>query len=139
MKAGREKGGKAAYLIALGAGALLWFLLMLTRGGFEAATREAFWHTICDAFFVPGVLLTCLGLLVFAANGGVFDMLSYGIQKALRLVQKKEKRDLFPKTFFDYKVIRHGKQRGNTAAPLVCGLLFLAAAGLCLIPYFQGQ
>ena len=135
----RRKAGKKLWLISVAAGAAIALIYLRSQNGFSAPDSQTFWHILCDALFIPGILLTGLGLLVFAANGGTFDMLHYGIQKALRLVLSKEKRDRYPKTFFDYRYAKNGKPPAPTAFLLVPGLLYLLGATIALILYMSNS
>ena len=103
------RSGAAAWAVAAGIGAAIWLAVMAARGGFTETDRTLFLHILSDAFFVPGVLLASVGLLIFVAAGGVFDMLSYGVQKVLHLFRFGKGEDTFPKTYFEYK-------RGNGPA-----------------------
>jgi hypothetical protein len=117
--------------------AVTFFLMMLGRGGFEAGTRAEFYHLLCDALFVPGILLLCAWLLVFVASDGVFDMLHFGIQKAVRIVLKKEKRDLYPKTFYEYRTMKAAGKKGSTAFLWLPGACLVLGATIALILYMN--
>ena len=133
------RSGAAAWAVAAGIGAVIWLAVMATRGGFTETDRTLFLHILSDAFFVPGVLLASVGLLIFVAAGGVFDMLSYGVQKVLHLFRFGKGEDTFPKTYFEYKQIKEGKRtRRHMGVLLVTGAAFLAAAGIVLYFYYRG-
>ena len=70
------------YAVAAGIGTAIFLLLTFVQGGFAEEDPEIRWRILCDALFVPGILLGSFGLLLFAAGGGVFDMLKYGTIKA---------------------------------------------------------
>ena len=123
------------YAIACGTGAGLFLLLMITRGGFTATDPAERWQVICDALFVPGILLVMMGLLLFAADGGVFDMLKFGIQKALSVVMTKKRREALPATFYDYKEARAAKERAPVAFLLIVGAVFIVLAAAALAMY----
>ena len=125
------------YLITAGVGTGIFLLLMLTRGGFSETDPAARWQILCDALFVPGALLASFGLLLFAADGGVFDMLKFGIQKALSVIMTKKKRESLPKTFFDFKTEREAKEKVKTGHLLIVGAVFLVLAVLALVMYSQ--
>ena len=55
-------------LIPLGVGLVLGIAVFVMQGGFSAKDAEAFWHALCDAMAVPGLLLTCAGLLSVAGS-----------------------------------------------------------------------
>lgn len=120
------------YAVTAGIGIGVFLILMLVRGGFGEPDPAARWSAICDALFIPGILLTSIGLLLFVSDGGVFDMLKFGITKAFSVILPKEKRDAQPKTFYDYKVIRDARPRAGIGHYLAVGLIMVALAGIAL-------
>jgi len=127
----RKKSGRrtaAALLIGLAMGVGVFAV----RGGFSATAWPEIASALCDACFVPSALLISVGLLLFAADGGLFDMMTYGVQKALRLVLSEEKRAMYPKTFYDYRVLKQGKKSGFGFL-LIAGGVYLALATLFLL------
>lgn len=123
--------------IASGIGIAIFLLLMLTRGGFSPEDPAEQWRTICDALFVPGIILMAVGLMLFAADGGVFDMLKFGLQKALSVFMTRKKREGLPETFYDYKEMRDARPRAKVAYLLVIGAVFIVLAALALVMYNQ--
>ena len=63
------------YLITVATLSVFTVLVAWARGAFEAADKSALLGALSDAFFVPGVLSVCFGLIVVGSNGGAFDML----------------------------------------------------------------
>lgn len=104
------------------------------RGGFNAADRLAGFQIWSDAFFIAGVLLAGVGVLAFASSDGLFDIIRYGVGKVVRLVLSEKKRSAYPKTFYDYRLMRRGKGMNGTFL-MVVGAACLALAGLFL--YFN--
>ena len=123
------------YLITAGIGAAIFLALALLQGAFTEKDDAERWRIICDDLFIPGALLTSFGLLLFAAGGGVFDMLKFGVIKAYSVLMPKKKRDDLPKTFYDFKQEREAKERAKTGHLLVVGIVFLALAALALVMY----
>ena len=130
----RNSGWKR-WLAAAAAGIAIFLLLAVTRGGFDAESPEEMWLILCDALFVPCALMTAFGLLLFASKGGVFDMLRFGVQKALSVILPKKKREEMPKSFYDYKVEREAKGHARMGHILAVGIVFLVLAGLALMIY----
>ena len=126
---------RRGFLICLGIGGTAMLLLMATRGAFTAESPRRFWHILCDAAFVPGAILFGIGILVFVAGDGFFDMISYGVLKVVSLWYRKEKRDELPKTFFDYREMKDARRRGGTGYLTLSGLVFIAAALVFLAFY----
>ncbi len=137
MSAPKKQGGGRAFALCALIGAALWGLVMITRGGFSALDQTAFYHILCDAFFVPAVVLGGLGLLVVVSNGGAFDALHYGVQKLFSMMRSEAKRAAMPKTYFDFVAQRHSGKARAPRALLTVGAVFLAAAGVALALYFR--
>lgn len=127
-----KNGSKRRLLIAMILGLAIGLGVFSSRGGFEMSNWPEIAAALCDACFVPAALLLSFGLLLFVANDGFFDMMSYGVQKVLRLVQSAEKQAAFPKTFYDYRVLKQGK-RSEFGFLLIAGAIYLALAALFLL------
>ena len=125
------------YLGPAAVGLGLFLLLMISQNGFAEEDPAEKWRIICDALFVPGALLASFGLLLFASKGGVFDMLRFGMQKALSVVLPKKRREALPRTFFDYKTEHEDRERKHMTSTLLVGLAFLLLAGAALVMYSQ--
>ena len=111
-----------ALIIALGVAA--------ARGGFGAMDQRLGLQAWSDAFFVAGVCVGGTGMLSFAASDGLFDILRYGAGRVLRLMRSKEDRDLYPKTFFDYRMARRGRGPTGLSAMVVGAACLVVAGGL---------
>ena len=138
------------YLIAflVGLGFALW--IMVSKDLFSQTELVKVYHILCDAFFVPGVLLLCSGLLVFSSeavtlfanvlhrklvfssNEGTFDMIIYGCNSFWDLFRKKSKKK-YP-TFYDYRESKAGK-KVKYGFLLICGGVYTALAGIMYLLY----
>jgi len=121
------------YLIASAIGIAIGIAVFAAKGGFDAADRVQVLYAFCDACFVPGVLLMGIGALVFCADDGVFDMLSYGTMKVINLVRSEKRRSSFPKTFYDYRQMKQAGRNGGFGYLLILGGVFIALAVMFLI------
>ena len=99
-----------AAVIALAAAAL--------RGGIAAVSAPAGFGAWSDAFFIAGVFVGGAGLLAFASSDGLFDVIRFGVGKALRIVLGPEKRAAYPKTFYDYRLQKRGAVIASPPAAL---------------------
>lgn len=133
----REPVTPKSVLIPLGAGLVLAAVTFIVQGGFSAADAEAFWRAVCDAMTVPGMLLTCLGLLSVASGQGAFDGLNFSVRKAFSQVLREERRNAMPKTFYDYVTLKQEKQRNKPRTHLYVGLGFLVLAAASLAVYLS--
>lgn len=123
------------YLITSAIGLAITSLIVLSKGIFNQDDSTAVFHILCDAFFVPGVCLTCFGLLVFSSNEGTFDMIIYGTQKFFGLFKKDLKNEKY-KTFYEYKEAQHDK-KASFAYLIFVGLAFIAVSMIFLILYYN--
>lgn len=90
---------------------------------------------LCDAFFVPGVLMLCFGLLVFATNDGAFDMLAFGIIKLFDLFRRDLTKVKY-RTFYDYRKAQEGRKRPYIYLMIIGGAFVLAAVAFLLAYHF---
>ena len=105
------------------------------RSIWTLSEREEILSGLCDALFVPGALLTCVGLLTFTAREGVLDIISYGFRNLLVLFAPGKHKH---QHYYDYKMAKEANRGKGTHAPLVVGLAFILLAGVCLIFYYYG-
>ena len=124
-------------LIPLGVGLVLGIVTFAVQGGLTARDAESFWRALCDALAVPGLLLTCSGLLSAVSGQGAFDALSFSTRKAFGMILSEERRNAMPKTYYDYVAARREKQRKKPATKLYAGLVFLALAAIALAVYYS--
>ena len=112
-------------------GAVIAVLVMNTEG--LSLFWGVHWETalviLCDAFFIPGILLVLFACLLWIANTGFFDSLGYAIRTAAHLLIPFRKVER--KSFYDYKEER-AEKRGKTPAFIgIVGAFYLL---LSLIP-----
>lgn len=131
----RKKRGARKYIVTAMVGLALAMAVMGIQGGYGATDQVVLLRALCDACFVAGIMLVCVGLLIFVAGDGMFDMLSYGVRKLLRLVLPQEKQDQFPKTFFDYREMKHGGGKAPFGYLLLVGLAYILLAAILLVMY----
>jgi len=110
---------------------MVFLTVALSRGVFSSQTPADAFSGLCDAFFVPGVLLTCFSILSFCASNGLYDIFSYGVKslKVLFTPFGKGKQQ----HYYEYKQEKEGKRKKPHPRTLVLGLCYLAAAIVCLM------
>ena len=123
-------------LISLGAG-LAVAAAVMAIGGIPEKGTEAFWRKLCDAFTVPGILMTCTGLLSLVSGHGAFDGITFPVRKAFGQIFSEEKRATMPKTYFDYVEMKRAKSRKRPNYMMFTGLGFLACAVILLVIYLS--
>ena len=124
-----------AYLITGGIASLISICILVSRDILSMTSALDVYQALCDAFFVPGVMLLSLGLLVLVSGTGQFDMLSYGMHSLLVLftpLKKVEKHD----SFYDFKMAREARRMGKPRQYLLhVGAVFVFLSVLCLCMY----
>ena len=119
----------AAYFSA---GLIVAFAVAATRGLFTAGEIPEIRKTASDGCFVASVFLIGFGLLLFAGNGGTFDMLAYGVKSVFSVFQPAKKRKN-RETFYEYRTRRQAKKK-PFALPIVTGCGFLVLSLLFFLP-----
>ena len=122
------------YVITLLIGLALAFWIAWAKDILAQTEAVNIFHILCDAFFVVGVVITSGGLLVFSTNEGSFDMIVYGMQSFFDLFRKTSTKKY--ETFYDYRASRADK-KVQFGFMLICGLIFLAIAGVMYLFYRQ--
>lgn len=123
------------YLVTTLVGAAIVVTIILAQRIWSAETSADTMRILCDAFFVAGVVIGGVGLLIFASNGGVFYMLAYGFIRFFDLFRRNIN-DRKYKDFYEYKESKKDKKRGF-GFMLVVGLAFIAIAGAFLAAYYN--
>lgn len=123
------------YLITAAVGIVLAFIVLLIKDVFHLTQIVDVMKILCDGFFVSGILLACFGGLVFASNGGVFDMITYGV-KHLFWLFKKNPADRKYKDFYEYRMAMKEKKR-SFGFMVVVGLAFIAISLIFLALYYN--
>ena len=123
------------YLITTAVGLVFAALICFSKDIFAQTKPQTVFHILCDAFFVPGVCITCYGLLVFSSNEGTFDMLIYGTKKFFSLFKKDMSKEKH-KTFYEYQQAQHEK-KVSFAYLLYVGLAFIVVSLIFLSFYYN--
>lgn len=100
MKRGRVIG-TAAVGLAIAAAYCAW------RGLFAMAAWERVTRTLCDAFFIPAVVLLGLGALMYVSNEGFFDVATFGMRSMLWLFHPAGEKARNRQDFAEYRAQKH--------------------------------
>ncbi len=124
------------YLITLLCGFAGVAYILWLRGIFNQTAASAVFHILCDGFFVVGVLMACIGLLIFCSNEGTFDGLTYGVKAFINLFRRNgmKKYD----SYYDYKAAR-GEKKTTFGFLVICGVFFIAVSLVMLYFYYRFQ
>lgn len=129
----------ASFIYAVIAGIFTSYDAIIAKFGWEDATDLLVrLHILTDATFVSGVVVFGIGILVIATNGGVFEMLVYGVRRFISLFQRDINKVRF-KTFYDYHVYRSGEPKHSFAYLLIVGGFFIAISGVLLAVYMTNR
>lgn len=123
-------------LMAVISGLIVYFYLMT----FDPPERspKIIFHILADAFSISGVLGLLFYLLSYVSSQGAFDMLSYSIQYVFLVTFRRNyKKEHFPKTFYDYKVLKDRDGRKSFKGILIPSATFLAIGLIFLIIYMN--
>lgn len=121
------------YAITAIFGIVIAVLVLVSKETFSQTATDVIYKDLCDAFFVPGIMIAGFGLLTFASNGGSFDIIRYGLIKLFDLF----KRDLTKvkyRSFYEYRKAQQENKR-SFAFLLIVGCVFIVAAVVFLILY----
>ncbi len=122
------------YGITLLIGFVITGLILWSKGIFTETDAVTVFHILCDAFFVTGVVITGVGLLVLSTNEGTFDILVFGMQSFMDMFRKEPMRKY--ETFYDYRASRQEK-KVPFGFILVSGLFFLLVSMAMYLMYLR--
>lgn len=122
------------YSIAAAIGIAIALLVMNAEGFFVLVGNNAETYSILsDACFVPAAVLISVGALVWIANTGLFDSVSYALTVAAHAIIPFMRNR--PKSYYDYKSEREGKSGKTPMFILYTGAAFLLLAIIFLVIY----
>lgn len=113
------------YLITLAIGFAGVLYILWLRDFFSQTETAAIFHILCDAFFVVGAVLACIGLLIFSSNEGTFDGMVYAVKSFLNMFRKTNMKTY--DTYYDYKAANASK-KAEFGFLLICGAFFIAVS-----------
>ena len=120
-----------SYLITISIGLAMAVAVFVYRGGFSQPDAESMYFALSDAFFVPGIFFTGIGLLALVSSEGFFDIMAYGMHSLVSLFTPFKNKQNQP--YYDFKVARAEKRQKPKNIVLRVGIALLLLAGLCLV------
>ena len=111
---------------------MVWLYLWLreTPDSFELWTRA-----LCDAFTLPGVILLCVGGLVWASNEGALDGIGYLVSYMTKALIPGKRKEI--EKFADYVERKRAKRGGGFGFLLISGAVVLAIALVFLLLFYS--
>ncbi len=129
------------YGVTVITGLLLGVLVLNTANFFSDAPTMAaddLMKVLCNALFVPGILLFLFGCLAWIAYTGFFDGLAYGVSIAVHallpfMARSKER----PQNYYDYKMEKSEKRaKRPDFVLLIVGGAFMLVSMVFLVLYY---
>ena len=126
------------YVFAAAAGLLITFSICLLKGVFWETDSALIVRYLSDAFLIPGVLLTGIGLLSYIKKEGAYDGLGYTFHTMKRTFAMRHYRDPIEegsedRTYFGYKQQVKAKRKVAWHLIIVGGGFLLIAIALTII------
>lgn len=132
----RAIGGLVSFLICFCAGLALAVAITLGKGVFALTELKEVFGGLCDAFFVPGIIILSVGALIRISNGGFFDGIAYGVSAAFRALvpgSGAKKRE----SYADFKAHKNENRKPIAVKmPFLCGCGFTAVSLIFLVLYY---
>lgn len=114
------------YLVAFAAMGLVTGLILYVRDISSAETISLRYRILADAFTTPSIVILMVGLLVWVAGEGTFDMISYGLGRGLNsLLPFRQQTD---ETFYDYKKRKMENRKKGYAFLFISGGVYFIPA-----------
>ena len=126
------KTGLKKLLIVTGIGAVCAVGVCWSRGLFSAREARDVVRILSDGFFLVGALLLAWGALVWAANGGAFDGLTWSVKTLVWRIRPDY--DDVKQSFAEYREQREKKAR-SPKVTLLAGAVRLVPAFLLTLVY----
>lgn len=126
------------YAVTAVIGLAIGYMVLLSRDLWSETDIKERVEIFCDALFVPGILLTCAGALVFCSSKGAFDGVSY-LFHIFFVTHNWSKTHLNERqTYREYVDSKNAsrKEKGTRIGfILIVGLVFMLASVVLLIVY----
>lgn len=90
---------------------------------------------LSDAFFVPGIVVFLVGVLVWVSTTGFFDSIAYVVNIGFRALVPFMRRGEYEK-YYDYKLRKGEKRIKGYGFILISGLIYLLIGAIFAILFF---
>lgn len=126
------------YAIRIGVAAFLSAALVVYQMGELPENAAGRVRVFSDAFFIVGMLYSCIGALIWVSTTGFFDIFSYAFRKGAHALIPGRITDTVG-GFYEYKLEKQEKRKGKNsqsggrsgkASTLLVGMLLLAASAV---------
>ena len=131
----QEKKGRRWLPYVITAAVLTVFALSVAwaSGVFTATEGKSLLSGLCDAFFIPGAVSLCVGLLILVSNGGAFDMFAYGGRLFIGMFKK----DPLERKYGSYQQYREARKENKRSFWyfIIVGGAYIVVAVILLVIY----
>lgn len=124
-----------SYLIAVSAGLAAAFGIACLLGLFSSENTADVFKKLSDASLVTGILIFGIGILTFCSNHGAFDMVSWGLKNAFRMLIPGGALHSEKKSYAQYREERAAKPKPFKFL-IAVGAIFIVLAVIFVICYF---
>lgn len=120
------------YVSAIAVSALLVYSYISSRD-IGSLTQVDQYHVLCDAFFLPGLIMVFLGLLMVMNNLGALDTMAFGLSYVLHMLAPVafDKMD----SYLNFIEKRRANRNGGYGFLLVVGCVLIAVSVVFLVLY----
>lgn len=113
-------------------------LIMYLNGLFEATDILTRFKLLADAFTIPGVILLCIGALIWVSTDGMFDGLTYAAKRLGSLIPFYGK-NYTHERYYDYVMRKRGKRISGYGFIPIVGAAFVAIAVVFIVLYYVNK
>ena len=90
------------YLIAIAAELVMAVIVGVVREIWKAEGVAGVLADLSDAFFVPGIVMLGIGVLIFAVNQGIFNGVAFGFKTIGRTLFASKNEKILEESFYEY-------------------------------------
>lgn len=127
------------YLITAVVLAALTLLFAWAEGGYKQGPTWLIMSYWGSSIAISGILGISFGVVVWASNGGAFDIFAYGGRTFVRMFFKKDVLDHKYPTYYDYRESRKKKKRNFWFVSIVGAVYFIVGVVLLIIGTYLGR
>lgn len=114
---------------------LLMVYLYIVQRPYSGAEQMEKYRMLCDAFYIPGVILVMVGCLMWASTTGFFDGMAYVFGMAFRsLIPGGRWKD---EKYVDYVERKRENRVKGYGFLFVSGVVTLAISGVYMYLFYQ--
>ncbi len=122
------------YFITAAIGLVVSICISISRGIFAVETIAGVFTILSDAFFVPGILFLCIGLILYATNEGLFNAMTYGMKILGRSLTGRKGEKIIDEEFHEYHA-RLSQKKSKIKHFLIVGVLNIIISILFVVVY----